>query len=168
MKVRTGGITDISTTDYPNLVSSVLYLCGCPLRCPFCQNPSLLTGEDCQEVETGEVVGRILENLPLTDGVCITGGEPTLQLEATKEICRGLKKRGLKVKLDTNGYYPERVEALVGEGLVDYMAMDIKAPLEKGRYREVSGTSGDDVVERVTQSMEAIVQGRFPSSSGPP
>ena len=157
MKVRTGGITELSTVDYPGHAASVLYLCGCPYRCPFCQNFALLNKKNCQEVESDKIVEKILENRPLINGVCITGGEPLQQLEGTIEICRALKEADMDVKLDTNGFYPERVESILK--LVDFIAMDIKAPLEGEKYKKAAGRqNGEELVERVKKTLEIIMK----------
>jgi len=157
MKVKTGGITEISTVDYPGHVASVVYLCGCPYKCPYCQNVALLNGKDCQAVESEKIMEKIAENRPLVNSVCITGGEPLQQLEGTVEICKSLKKEGMEVKLDTNGFYPEKVEQILQ--LVDFIAMDIKAPFEPGKYGAASGREdGEELIKRVKKSIEIIMQ----------
>ncbi len=157
MKVLTGGITELSTVDYPGHVASVLYLCGCPYRCPYCQNFALLDKGNCQEVESGKIVEKITENRPLIDGVCITGGEPMQQLEGVMEICRALKEEDMSIKLDTNGFYPEEVRKVLK--LVDFIAMDIKAPFEPEKYaRATVRKDGGEVVEKVKKTLEIIVQ----------
>jgi pyruvate formate lyase activating enzyme len=157
MKVSTGGITELSTVDYPGHVASVLYLCGCPYRCPYCQNFELLDKKNCSEVESGKIVEKIVENLPLVNGVCITGGEPLQQLEGTIEICDALKKEGFDVKLDTNGFYPKKVKKIIG--LVDFIAMDIKAPFEPDKYAAASGRQdGEDLVKRVKETLKLIIE----------
>ncbi len=157
MKVLTGGITELSTVDYPGHVASVLYLCGCPYRCPYCQNFALLDKKNCQEVESEEIVEKIVENKPLVNGVCITGGEPLQQLDGTIEICKALKREDMDVKLDTNGFYPEKVEQILK--LVDFIAMDIKAPLEGDKYTKAAGRQdGEEIVERVKKSIEIIIK----------
>ena len=156
MKVLTGGITELSTVDYPGHLASVLYLCGCPYRCPYCQNSELLDKKNCQEVESDKIVEKILENRPLVTGVCITGGEPLQQLEGVIEICKALKKEGLDIKLDTNGFHPEKVERILK--LVDFVAMDIKAPLEPEKYAKATGREGgEEIVERVKKTLEIVM-----------
>lgn len=157
MKVLTGGITGISTVDYPGHVASVLYLCGCPYRCPYCQNFALLDEKNCQEVDSCKLVEKIMENSPLIDGVCITGGEPLRQLDGVIEICKALKRENLAIKLDTNGFHPQRVRKVLG--LVDFIAMDIKAPLEAEKYANVTcREDGEAIVERVKKTLEIITQ----------
>ncbi|MBU2560040.1 anaerobic ribonucleoside-triphosphate reductase activating protein [archaeon] len=157
MKVQTGGITELSTVDYPGHVASVLYLCGCPFRCPWCQNFTILDKKNCQEVESDKIVEKILENQPLVNGVCITGGEPLQQLEGTIEICRALKDADMDVKLDTNGFYPEHVKRILE--FVDFIAMDIKAPLEGEKYAKATGRKdGKEQVEKLKQTLEIITK----------
>ncbi|MFQ6137115.1 MAG: anaerobic ribonucleoside-triphosphate reductase activating protein [Candidatus Hydrothermarchaeales archaeon] len=154
MKLLTGGFTQLSTVDYPDHVASVLYLCGCPYSCPFCQNFELLDEEDCAEVETDAIIGRMVENLPLVDSICITGGEPLIQLEPLLDLLKKLKENGMSVKLDTNGFYPDRLRRVLEAGLVDYLAMDIKAPLDPEKYGNVaSRKDGKKVVENVKESL---------------
>ncbi|MEE8403467.1 MAG: anaerobic ribonucleoside-triphosphate reductase activating protein [Candidatus Hydrothermarchaeaceae archaeon] len=157
MKVLTGGITGLSTVDYPGHVASVLYLCGCPYRCPYCQNFALLDKKNCQEVESDKIVEKILENRPLINGVCITGGEPMDQSEGVMEICMPLKEQDMDIKLDTNGFHPERLNKVLK--LVDFIAMDIKAPFEPGKYAMATGRDdGEEIVKRVKKTLEVIIQ----------
>ena len=111
--------------DFPGRVACTVFLGGCNFRCPFCHNSELLDGK-CQPVMDEEALLQFLQKRRgILDGVCITGGEPTLQ-PGLSELLRRIKELGYPVKLDTNGYQPEVLEALVSEGLVDYVAMDIK------------------------------------------
>ena len=157
MKVLTGGVTELSTVDYPGHVASVLYLCGCPYRCPYCQNFALLDKKNCQEVESGKIVEKIVENRPLISGVCITGGEPMGQLEGVTEICRALKEEDMDIKLDTNGFHPEGLRKVLK--LVDFIAMDVKAPFEPEKYANATGREdGEEMVKRVKKTLEIIMQ----------
>jgi pyruvate formate lyase activating enzyme len=89
------------------------------------------------------------------EGVCITGGEPCLH-EGLERLCSDLKGQGVKVKLDTNGSLPDMLEALLETGLVDYVSMDVKAPLEPGPYKIATGTDGVNLVEQVKRSIEIL------------
>ena len=150
--LRIGGITEISTIDYPGKVVSVFYLCGCNFSCPFCHNYELLNGKNCIKLSEESIVENIMQNYPIISGVCITGGEPTLQIDGLVELCKMLKNNNLLVKLDTNGYYPERIKKLLN--YVDYISMDIKTVFEDERYSQITGVS--DCVNRVKKSLEII------------
>jgi pyruvate formate lyase activating enzyme len=144
-----GGILDLSTVDFPGKLCSVVFFAGCPFRCPYCQNHRLLTGGI--EVKPEQIVAEVRKNY-LVDGVCLTGGEPLAQnLDELIELIKGFKGVGLAVKIDTNGYYPEKLEKIID--LIDYVAMDFKTTPEK--YAELTGKK--DSAERVLKSLEIIV-----------
>jgi len=156
MNVLAGGITELSTIDYPGRTASVVYMCGCQYRCPFCQNFT----KECKNIEVTELVNRIRVNVPLITGVCITGGEPTIQIDGLTKMCEALRKEGVKIKLDTNGYHPERVKDLVDAGLLDFIAVDIKAPLTPEKYARAVGLNGlkegEELIKRVTATLGII------------
>ena len=136
MDVSIKGFQKVSMIDYPGLMASVLFLADCNFRCPFCQNPDLINNtEKLPDVPVEEVLAYISSKRGWIDGVCVTGGEPTLH-RGLPELCRKLKESGMKVKLDTNGTNPGMVEGLIKEGLIDFIAMDIKGPLP--RYSEIA------------------------------
>jgi pyruvate formate lyase activating enzyme len=113
-----------------------------------------LDDADCTKVEVKELIGKILGN-PLIDGVCITGGEPTLQVDGVVEICQELKKKGMRIKIDTNGSRPENLGPILD--FVDYIAIDIKAPLDPEKYSKAAGIkNGREVVENVRTALEMI------------
>lgn len=119
----------VSLVDYPGKVVATVFVSGCNFRCPYCHNSSLIKAQP--PVKTADDVLAYLERRRgLIDGVCITGGEPTLWGDLA-DFIRSIKNRGFAVKLDTNGSRPDVLEVLLGQGLVDYVAMDIKAPLTK-------------------------------------
>ncbi len=145
--MRLGGILDLSTIDFPGKLCSVVFLTGCPFRCPYCHNHELVNSKGV-EVSPERVASELSENY-LIDGVCITGGEPTMQNDLA-DLLRELKERSLSVKLDTNGYYPERLEKLVE--LVDYVAIDFKtSPRKYG-----SLTSKRDAWDKVEESLKLL------------
>ncbi len=156
MKLVSGGFTQLSTVDYPGHVSSVLYLCDCPYRCPFCQNQGLLDREKCWDVETDAIVDRVAGNFPFIDSICITGGEPLGQAEGLLDLLKKLHSQGVSIKLDTNGFYPDRLREVLQLGLVDYVAMDIKAPLDPEHYSRATSRESGDVVERVRECLSII------------
>lgn len=132
--MRIGGFLPLSLSDFPGRVASVLFTVGCNLRCPWCHNPSLVEGA---EGETPEgILERLAARRRLVDALVVTGGEPCLWPELPAFL-RGVKALGMAVKLDTNGSRPAMLEALLAEGLVDFVAMDLKGPL--GDYGTVAG-----------------------------
>jgi pyruvate formate lyase activating enzyme len=148
MKIK--GIIPASLIDYPGEIACVVFLGGCNFRCPFCQNPEVVMnkGEDIAEEEFLEWLER---NKKWVDGVCITGGEPTIHKDLP-EFIEKIKSRGFRVKLDTNGSNPEMIETLIKRGLVDYIAMDVKNTFEK--YSESCGV--DVNIEAIKKSIELI------------
>lgn len=122
-----GGLQKCSLIDYPGRVSCVLFLAGCNFDCPYCHNPSLV--RDCRECpslpEDSVLEGFLKKRKGFLDGVVISGGEPTLQKDLPG-LCEKIKTLGYSIKLDTNGSRPRELEDLIGRGLVDYVAMDIK------------------------------------------
>lgn len=125
------GFNKTTLLDYPKHLAATIFLGGCNYRCPFCHNASLVMNPNDQPIIPEEVVLSTLFNRKhILEGVCITGGEPTLQKELP-EFIRKIKEIGLKVKLDTNGNNPNMIKHLVSENLIDYIAMDIKNSLEK-------------------------------------
>lgn len=135
------GFIKQSLVDYPGEITSVLFTRGCNLRCPFCHNPDLLI-KPKKPIPVGidieEVLSFLKERRGFIDAVVITGGEPTLQAGLFEDISR-IKALGYLVKLDSNGTNSSMLEALIREGLLDYVAMDIKAPVEYKRYEQACG-----------------------------
>ncbi len=145
-----GGILDLSTIDFPGKLCSVVFFAGCPFRCPYCQNHELLKGG--RKAEVDDIVAEIRRNF-LIDGVCFTGGEPLMQnLDELKELIKKLKNLGLAVKIDTNGYYPDKLSELLQ--LIDYVAMDFKTIPE--RYPELTGKK--DSAEKVLESLRILTE----------
>jgi pyruvate formate lyase activating enzyme len=141
--VRLKGWVRTSLIEYPDHIATVLFCGGCNFRCPPCHNADLvLRPEGMPDLPSEEVWAFLSRRARLVDGVVITGGEPTLQDEMIPFL-RQVKERGLDVKLDTNGYRPDVLAALLDEELVDYVAMDVKAPVEK--YRLLAGRDDLDV-----------------------
>lgn len=123
------GLNKTTLLDYPGRVAATVFLGGCNFRCPFCHNASLVTEPDSQpQLSREEVLLFLKKRAGLLDGVCVTGGEPTLAPDLP-DFLRKVKELGLLIKLDTNGYRPDVTKALINEGLVDYIAMDIKSSL---------------------------------------
>lgn len=144
--MRIGGFVPVSLCDYPCRVAAVVFTQGCNFRCPFCHNGHLLEASAAPGALNEHVVlDRLAERRDRLGGVVVSGGEPTLQPDLPLFLHR-LKKLGLAVKLDTNGSRPDVLEGLLADRLVDYLAMDIKAPWDK--YARLAGGAPDLVLLR--------------------
>ena len=126
------GLQKTTLVDFPGIVAATVFTRGCSFRCGFCHNPELVIPEQYQGNLISEEVffDFLLSRVGKLQGVCITGGEPLLQLDIDRFISH-IKALGFKVKLDTNGSFPDRLKKIIQEGDVDYIAMDIKSPLNK-------------------------------------
>ncbi len=126
------GVQKITLIDYPGKVASTIFTFGCNLSCGYCHNPDLVaaTVRTPGRISEEDAMKILAERKDFIDGACITGGEPTLQ-DDLPEFAAKVKTLGLLVKLDTNGTNPGMLNELLEKGLVDYIAMDIKVPLEK-------------------------------------
>ena len=129
-----GGVQKTSLVDFPHRVAAVVFTQGCNFRCGYCHNPLLLPKSNSEldsESFTKEKFFAFLKTrIGKLDGIVITGGEPTLQ-SGLYDFIKEIKQMGFDIKLDTNGTNPKIVEKLLSDNLLDYIAMDIKAPLEK-------------------------------------
>lgn len=163
MKVSIGGILDVSTIDFPGTPSSVVFFCDCPFRCPYCQNWKLFMEENCRRVDTGEILTHLESNF-LIGAVTITGGEPTLQIDALVKLLKGVRSLGLATKIDTNGFFPRNIKRLIADELLDVVAMDVKAPLNPDTYGLVVGLpeAGHKIVQRVRKSLEILFESGIP------
>lgn len=148
------GLQKLTLLDYPGQVACTVFLGGCNFRCPFCHNGQLLENAPAV-MSTEELLAFLKGRKGILDGVCITGGEPTLNPQLP-ELMRQIKQLGYLVKLDTNGYRPNVLKALVGEGLVDYVAMDVKNGPRC--YGETVGISNIDL-EKVEESIRYLMSG---------
>ena len=145
------GIQKLTLLDYPGKCACTVFLAGCNLRCPFCHNASLVTGHAPVAMEEAEFLAFLKKRQGLLDGVCITGGEPTLR-PGLPEFIKKIRQLGYLVKLDTNGSNPKLLRRLIDEQLVDYVAMDIKNCPD--RYGETCG--GDDILPQVQESLRIL------------
>lgn len=129
--MRISGLQKLTLLDFPNLVACTIFLPGCQFKCPFCQNASLVLDlTQVDEISEDYIFDYLKERKGKLDGVCVTGGEPTLQSDL-KDFIKKIKDLGYKVKLDTNGYNPKVLKELLDLSLLDYVAMDIKNSEEK-------------------------------------
>ena len=149
--MRIGGLQKLTLIDYPGRMAATVFTQGCNMRCPFCHNPELVRDEgvaSSSALETDAVLGELEARRGFLDAVVVTGGEPTLQPELLAFI-EDLRRIGLLIKLDTNGLRPDVLDELLGRGLIDYVAMDLKSPLD--RYAEFAGVPVEP--EKIKRSM---------------
>jgi pyruvate formate lyase activating enzyme len=145
-----GGLQKTSLQDYPEEVSSIIWTTGCNFSCPFCYNKDLVEG-NIEKIPEDEIFSFLEKRRKLINGLVITGGEPFLQKDL-KDFCKKVKKLGYKIKIDTNGSYPNKLKELIDEKLVDYIAMDVKAP--KKQYEKLTNVKTD--LKKIQKSIEII------------
>ncbi|MBC7286939.1 MAG: anaerobic ribonucleoside-triphosphate reductase activating protein [Armatimonadetes bacterium] len=149
------GIQPVSLLDFPGRVAAVLFLGGCNMRCPYCHNVSLVAGPWREVMSLEELEEWLAKRAGFLDGVCITGGEPTLAEERLVAICSIARNCGLPVKVDTNGTRPAVIDLLLRHELVDYVAVDVKAG--PGNYAKAAGV---DVDVKLIASTVGILRAR--------
>ncbi|OGD64414.1 anaerobic ribonucleoside-triphosphate reductase activating protein [Candidatus Berkelbacteria bacterium RIFOXYA2_FULL_43_10] len=129
--MKLAGLQKTTLVDFPGTVACTVFTQGCSFRCHFCHNPELVLPDQFGPlISNEEFIDFLMSRLGKLEGVCITGGEPLLNPDIEQFISH-IKALGFKVKLDTNGFYPERLASIIESGDIDYIAMDIKAPLDK-------------------------------------
>lgn len=158
---RIGGFVRVDSVNYPGLVACTIFTKGCNFRCPYCHNPSLVcdgtmsqNGDDANDFESftvDKVFSYINQRHGLLDAVVVSGGEPCLQA-GLLDFLGEVKKLGLRTKLDTNGSFPDKLEKALDEGLLDYVAMDIKTSVQ--RY----GVVGCRDVDAVRRSVDIVMR----------
>ena len=154
------GLQKLTLLDFPEKMACTLFTFGCNFRCPFCHNASLVLSDraDGTIIEEEDFFRFLRSRRGILEGVCISGGEPTLQPDLPAFI-RRIRDLGFAVKLDTNGYRPAVLRALIDGGLVDYVAMDIKNSLS--RYPETVGIARFDIAP-IEESMDLLMEDRVP------
>lgn len=148
------GLQKTTLLDYPGRVAATIFTSSCNMRCPFCHNMDLVTSPVSGYSEK-EVLDFLAKRAGLLEGVCITGGEPTLWPELPSFI-KQIKSLSLDVKLDTNGTNPDMMKMLIDEGLIDYVAMDIKSSLTE--YPKVCGVDNIDL-DKIKRSVNLLING---------
>lgn len=152
------GLQKLTLLDYPEKTACTVFTGGCNFRCPFCHNSSLVfMNNNDDDITEEEVFAHLTKRKGILDGVCITGGEPLLQNDLEAFI-RRIKEMGYLVKLDTNGYAPKKMKKLIEDGLLDYVAMDIKNSPEKYAI-----TSGLDKINfsNIKESIDFLINGNI-------
>ena len=151
------GYQKLTLLDFPGKMACTVFTGGCNFRCPFCHNASLVNDPLCYTSSADEVLQYLEKRKGILNGVCITGGEPLLQPDIIDYV-KKIKAMGYLVKLDTNGYSPERLKELLDTNLIDYVAMDIKA--SKENYPKATGIDID--IEKIEKSVELLKNGSIP------
>lgn len=150
------GFQKLTLLDYPGKMACTVFTSGCNLRCPFCHNSRLVINPSSEsEFSVEEILSYLKKRQGILDGVAITGGEPLLHKDID-DFIEKVRELGFSVKLDTNGTFPDRLKDLVGRGLVDYVAMDIKNAPEG--YSETVGIGGYDIT-KIKESIAFLLEG---------
>jgi pyruvate formate lyase activating enzyme len=154
------GFDQMSLIDWDGMVATTLYLSGCNFRCPYCHNSGLVESpDDYASIPIEEILDYVKEHSDFLDGVVVTGGEPCAH-KAVGELLAKLKDSGLSTKLDTNGSFPNVLADVIDDALVDYVAMDVKAPLDFESYRKSAGIADRRTLQRVRDSIDLLMEAR--------
>lgn len=151
------GLQKLTLLDYPGKLAATVFFSGCNFRCPFCHNASLVINPTEGEITEDELLAFLDSRRGRLEAVCISGGEPTLRRELPSLIY-SIKQKGFLVKLDTNGYRPDVLKSLVSDGLIDYVAMDIKNSKES--YLKTVGLQEFDIAP-ICESVDFILNGNL-------
>ncbi len=143
-------ITPFTALDYPEHLAAILWFAGCNMRCPYCYNPDIVLGEG--KISQAQAMDFLKSRLGLLDGVVLSGGEATLYPELP-ELCQEIKTLGYKIKLDTNGANPQMLLRLLEREVLDYVALDYKAPKQK--FQSITKNKHFD---HFSQSLNALLQ----------
>lgn len=158
---------DISTIDYYGHVTYMIFFAGCDFRCPFCQNGDIILPGSGELMSLDHIKEKIKESTPLIDAVGVSGGEPTLQPKPLYDLFRWAKRNGLETFLNTNASRPDVVEGLVKEGLVDFIALDVKGPLtDPARLSGIIGLpekTASKMADNVRKTMEICLKNKVPT-----
>lgn len=149
--MRIGGLQKISLLDYPNKLSAIIWTVGCNLKCPYCYNKQLITGENIDIIKEEDIFKFLKKRKEKLEAVSITGGEPLLNKDIFNFIHK-IKKLGYLIKIDTNGTFPDRLKNLIDQKIVDYISMDIKAP--KNKYNILTGRNIK--IDNIQKSVDII------------
>ncbi len=149
-----GGLEKFTLIDYPGKIACIIFTIGCNFRCGFCHNPELVNCNVTERIKEKEILDFLESRKGLLEGVTITGGEPTMHGERLLNFIRKVKVMGFLVKLDSNGTNPDILQKAIDEKIIDYIAMDIKAPFAK--YKEV--TMRLDDLDSIKKSVKLIME----------
>jgi pyruvate formate lyase activating enzyme len=148
--MKIGGIQKTSLLDYPDIISAIIWTVGCNFRCPFCYNRDIVL-ENVQTIPFEDVLSFLEKRKGILEGLVITGGEPLLHKDIS-DFCEKVKKLDYLIKIDTNGMYPKKLKELIDKNLINYIAMDIKAP--KNKYDKITNTNVE--LKKIEESIKII------------
>ncbi len=161
MKIDIKKMIKTSLIDWEGKIISTLYVSSCNFRCPYCYNCDLiLHPNNFKNIPFEDINNYLLERKDFIDGICMSGGEPTLYSDLPSYF-KEIKDKGFLIKLDTNGANPKLLEDLLGLGLVDYIAMDIKSSLDFDNYSKAAGIKDKILLERVKDSIKLIMNSKI-------
>lgn len=160
MSIVIRGFQKFSLIDYPNKTSALIFTGGCNFNCSYCHNKELINFDKNGVIAEDEIFSFLKSRVGLLDAVCISGGEPTLQKDLP-DFIKKIKKMDFLVKLDTNGTNPKMLQNLIAENLIDYAAMDIKAPLDWGNYEKIIRVKNKNLIEAVRKSVKILLKGKI-------
>ena len=150
-------IQKLTLLDYPEKTAATLFTHGCNFRCPFCHNAGLVTRPSEFSVSNEELFSFLEKGKNMLEGICITGGEPLLQNDIA-DFIKKIRELGYSIKLDTNGSFPDKLLALIDQGLLDYVAVDIKNSPEK--YEITAGAK--NILEMVKETVNILKEEKLP------
>ncbi len=157
--MKISGLQKLTLLDYPGKMAAIVFIAGCNFLCPFCHNSDLvISAASFPEIKEEELFSFLNKRKGILDGIVISGGEPLLY-EETKDLIRRIKDLGYLVKLDTNGSFPKRLKEIIDDGLVDYVAMDIKNSKEK--YAKTIGKDSFDI-SPIEESVKILMEAKVP------
>lgn len=148
--MKIAGLQKVTTIDYPGEIACTIFLYGCNFRCGFCYNPDLVIKDFEGGFSKKDILCFLEKRIGKLDAVCITGGEPLMTLDF--DFVKKIKNLGYKIKIDTNGSFPEKLSEIIKLDLVDYIAMDIKG--DKENYSKIAGINVD--LEKIEKSIKII------------
>jgi len=157
--MKIGGLQKLTLVDYPNKIAATVFLTGCNFKCGFCHNSGLVNEKetmDRQEIKESEFFDFLKSKQGLIDGICVTGGEPTINADLI-DFIKKIKELNFSIKLDTNGSNPETLQELIKQGLLDFVAMDIKTSPDK--YEKAVGAEVN--LDNIKKSVEIIKKSKI-------
>ncbi len=155
------GFQKTSLIEYPGKIASIVWVAGCNFRCPFCYNVGLVMNSDeIESVSEEKILDHLKKTKDWTDALAITGGEPTLQKDLP-EFIKKVKNMGLLVELETNSTNPDMLKQLIDSKMIDYIAMDIKAPLNFEDYQKATNIKDRQLFENIKKSIKMVMRSRI-------